>query len=70
MILILSVAGLLASIYFLLLRSQKKRKREHQQMLAVLAPDYEITTIGGLHGTQTHGQNLDRSMLCRRITQA
>jgi preprotein translocase subunit YajC len=30
---------------------KRKEKKEHQQMLAVLAADYEITTIGGFHGT-------------------
>lgn len=50
MILVLYVFGLLAIIYFLLLRPQKKRKNEHRQMIAALTPDCEIVTIGGLHG--------------------
>ena len=37
--------------YFLLIRPQKAKEKEHQKMLAALAKNDEIVTTGGIHGT-------------------
>lgn len=41
----------LAVFYFLLIRPQQKRQKEHAQMVLAVAVDDDIVTIGGLHGT-------------------
>ena len=37
--------------YFLLIRPQRKKEKEHQKMLANLNKNDEIVTSGGIHGT-------------------
>ncbi|MFA6357148.1 MAG: preprotein translocase subunit YajC [Candidatus Omnitrophota bacterium] len=37
--------------YFLLIRPQKQKEKEHQKMLAGIARNDEIVTLGGIHGT-------------------
>lgn len=37
--------------YFLLIRPQQKRQREHDEMLKALEKGDSIVTAGGLHGT-------------------
>jgi len=37
--------------YFLLIRPQKTKEKEHQNMLANLAKNDEVVTSGGIHGT-------------------
>lgn len=37
--------------YFLLIRPQKTREKEHQKMLASLSKNDEVVTSGGIHGT-------------------
>jgi preprotein translocase subunit YajC len=37
--------------YFLLIRPQQKRQREHQEMVKNLKKNDEVVTIGGIHGT-------------------
>jgi len=39
--------------YFLLIRPQQKRSKEHQQMLAKLAAGDEVVTAGGIVGRVT-----------------
>lgn len=39
--------------YFMLIRPQKRRAEQHQQMIASVEVGDEIVTIGGLHGTVT-----------------
>jgi len=39
--------------YFLLIRPQQKKAKEHQAMLAALQKGDEVVTTGGLHGTIT-----------------
>jgi preprotein translocase subunit YajC len=39
--------------YFLLIRPQSKRAKEHREMVAKLSPGDEIVTIGGLLGRLT-----------------
>ncbi len=37
--------------YFLLIRPQKQKEKEHQKMLSAVAKNDEIVTMGGIHGT-------------------
>jgi preprotein translocase subunit YajC len=37
--------------YFLLIRPQKTKEKEHQKMLAGLNKNEDIVTTGGIHGT-------------------
>ena len=37
--------------YFLLIRPQKTKEKEHQRMLKALGKNDEIVTTGGIHGT-------------------
>ncbi len=43
-------------IYFLMIRPQQKRQKEHRSMLSALAPGDKVVTIGGIHGTVTSVQ--------------
>ena len=40
-----------AIFYFLLIRPQKAKEKEHQKMLANLNKNDEVVTSGGIHGT-------------------
>ena len=37
--------------YFLLIRPQKQKEKEHQKLLTALNKNDEIVTTGGIHGT-------------------
>ena len=37
--------------YFLIIKPQQKKQKEHQGMLANLKKNDEVVTIGGIHGT-------------------
>ena len=37
--------------YFLIIRPQKSKEKEHQSMLSSLAKNQEVVTTGGIHGT-------------------
>jgi preprotein translocase subunit YajC len=37
--------------YFMLIRPQKQREKEHQKMLANLSKNDEVVTSSGIHGT-------------------
>jgi preprotein translocase subunit YajC len=37
-------------MYFLLIRPQQKRQKEHRQLIESLAKGDDVITIGGLHG--------------------
>ncbi len=37
--------------YFLIIRPQQKKQKEHQQMVSNLKKNDEIVTSGGIHGT-------------------
>lgn len=37
--------------YFLLIRPQKQREKEHQKMLSNVSKNDEVVTNGGIHGT-------------------
>ena len=53
-----------AIFYFLLIRPQQKRSKEHRGMLANLKKDDRIVTSGGLHGRVT---GLDETTLTVEI---
>ncbi len=40
-----------AIFYFLLIRPQKAKEKEHQKMLKNLSKNDEVVTSGGIHGT-------------------
>ncbi|MDP9022574.1 MAG: preprotein translocase subunit YajC [Actinomycetota bacterium] len=40
----------LAVLYFLLIRPQQKRQREHRDLIASLQKGDDVITIGGMHG--------------------
>lgn len=42
--------GMFALMYFLLIRPQKQKQRQMQEMLNRLAPGDEVITIGGIYG--------------------
>jgi len=37
--------------YFMLIRPQKQKEKEHQKLLAGLTKNDEVVTTGGIHGT-------------------
>ena len=48
---LLSFAVLAVAFYFLLIRPQQKRQKEHQALMSALAVGDRIVTIGGVYGT-------------------
>ena len=42
-----------AAMYFLLIAPQRKKQKEHEQMLTKLQPGDEVVTAGGIYGTIT-----------------
>lgn len=44
-------AAVIAIMYFLMIRPQQKRQREHQQMLQSLQKGDRVITSSGIHGT-------------------
>jgi preprotein translocase subunit YajC len=50
--------GLVVLLYFLMIRPQVKRQKEHKKMVEALAKGDEVTTMGGLAGRITDlGEN-------------
>ncbi len=49
--LLLPLVLIAAVFYFLIMRPQKKREQEHQEMIESLKKGDQIVTIGGVHGT-------------------
>ncbi len=47
---LLPIVALLFIFYFLLIRPQQKRAKEHQRLVKAIGPGDEIVTIGGLFG--------------------
>lgn len=47
---LLPLIGLMAIMYFMLMRPEKKRKQQYQEMLSSLAINDEIVTRGGIAG--------------------
>jgi len=50
--------GLVVILYFLMIRPQVKRQKEHKKMVEALAKGDEVTTMGGIVGRVTDlGEN-------------
>jgi preprotein translocase subunit YajC len=49
----LMIAGFFAIMYFLIIRPQNKKQKEHQEMVAGLSTGDEIVTAGGVLGKVT-----------------
>lgn len=47
----LPLVFLFVVFYFLLIRPQQKRQKEHQDMIGKLQKNDEVVTLGGIHGT-------------------
>ena len=47
---VLYIAAIIAIIYLLIIRPQKKRQKEHDNLVNALSLGVEIVTIGGIHG--------------------
>jgi preprotein translocase subunit YajC len=50
---LLFIAGMFVLMYFMLIRPQQKRQKEHQNLLAKLAAGDEAITAGGILGKVT-----------------
>ncbi|SDK57384.1 preprotein translocase subunit YajC [Glycomyces sambucus] len=48
---IIMIVGFIALMYFVMIRPQKKRQREQQDMQSNVQPGARVMTIGGLYGT-------------------
>ena len=48
---VIMMVGMLALMYFMLIRPENKRKKEAEEMRASLKAGDEVTTIGGVTGT-------------------
>ena len=44
-------AAIILVFYFLMIRPQKKRQKEHQNMIEALNPGDKVITTTGMHGT-------------------
>jgi preprotein translocase subunit YajC len=51
--LLVPMGAIFLIIYFLLIRPQAKRQREHEKMLGALGKGDRVVTSGGLHGLVT-----------------
>jgi len=45
------IIAIFVIFYFLLIRPQKQKEKEHQKMLSNVNKNDEIVTTGGIHGT-------------------
>ncbi|HSN17178.1 MAG TPA: preprotein translocase subunit YajC [Gammaproteobacteria bacterium] len=50
---ILTLAGMIAIFYFLMIRPQQKRQKEHTALLSALSKGDELVTSGGMLGRVT-----------------
>lgn len=48
---LIMIVGFIALMYFVMIRPQRKRQREQQDMQNNVAPGARVMTIGGLYGT-------------------
>jgi preprotein translocase subunit YajC len=60
---LLPLALIFIIFYFLLIRPQKLKEKEHQKMIAGVAKNDEIVTLGGIHGTVVNVK--DKTLLLR-----
>lgn len=54
------LALMVAVFYFLLIRPQQRRVKQHQQLVGSLNPGDEVLTVGGLYGSIV---SLDESLV-------
>lgn len=47
---LLLIAGMFALMYFMIIRPQRKRQKEHQNLMEALAKGDEVVTTGGILG--------------------
>ena len=47
------LALMVVAFYFVLIRPQQRRLKQHQQLVTQLKPGDEVVTIGGIYGTVT-----------------
>lgn len=47
------LALMVVAFYFVLIRPQQRRLKQHQQLIQQLKPGDEVVTIGGMYGTVT-----------------
>ena len=47
---IVYIVAIIAIIYLLIIRPQKKRQKQHDDLVNALSLGVEIVTIGGIHG--------------------
>lgn len=52
-------------MYFLILRPQAKRQKEHQKMLGSLKQGDKIVTAGGIHGTIAGVKEKEQTLLVK-----
>jgi preprotein translocase subunit YajC len=48
---LIMIVGFIALMYFVMIRPQRKRQKEQQDMQSNVAPGARVMTIGGLYGT-------------------
>ncbi len=60
---LLPLALIFIIFYFLLIRPQKQKEKEHQKMLAGVNKNDEIVTLGGIHGTVVNVK--DKTLILR-----
>ena len=48
---LLPIVFIFAIFYFLLIRPQQKKQKEHEKMVSELKKNDEVVTTGGIHGT-------------------
>ncbi|MBO8128700.1 MAG: preprotein translocase subunit YajC [Peptococcaceae bacterium] len=48
---LLYIVGLFALLYFLLIRPQQKRQKQHQEMIKNLKVNDKVISAGGIYGT-------------------
>ncbi len=48
---IIYIVALFALLYFLFIRPQQKRQKQHQKMISELQVNDEVITVGGILGT-------------------
>ncbi len=60
---LLPLAFIFVIFYFMLIRPQKQKEKEHQKMLEGLGKNDEVVTSGGIHGTIVNVK--DKSFILR-----
>ncbi len=61
---LMPIIFIFAIFYFILIRPQQRKQKDHQKMISELKKNDEVVTNGGIHGTVT---NLKDNTLTLRI---